>query len=113
MVYQTDDLQLGEEKYTLVASSDMVEEGDMVDIFFGKEILVLARVNGTVHAVNGICSHAYAELVDGELDEHCLYCPLHFAGFDIRDGSVVEGPADQPISVYQVVEQDGSIWIKE
>lgn len=113
MINQTDHLQLGEGKYTLVASSDSVREGEMIDIFFGKETLVLARVNGTVYAVNGICSHAYAELVDGELEDHCLYCPLHFACFDIRDGSVVEGPADEPISVYHVVEQDGSIWIKE
>ena len=112
MINQTENFQLGENKYTLVASSDSVPEGEMIEIPFGKERLVLARVNGSVYAVDGICSHAYAELVDGELEDHCLYCPLHFACFDIRDGSVVEGPADEPLPVYQVIEQDGSIWIK-
>ncbi|MFD1360914.1 Rieske (2Fe-2S) protein [Lentibacillus salinarum] len=103
---------LGDSKYTFVASSDSVNEGEMIEVSVGKETLVVARVNGSLFAVDGICTHAYSELVDGELEDHCLYCPLHFACFDIRDGSVLEGPADESLPVYNVVEQDGSIWIK-
>ncbi|CEI83060.1 ferredoxin [Oceanobacillus oncorhynchi subsp. incaldanensis] len=112
MTNQTENLPLEENKYTFAAASDSVKEGEMIDIFLGKETVVLARVDGSVYAVDGICSHAYSEMVDGELEDHCLYCPLHFACFDIRDGSVLEGPAVTPLSVYDVMEQDGSIWIK-
>ncbi|TCP22674.1 3-phenylpropionate/trans-cinnamate dioxygenase ferredoxin subunit/anthranilate 1,2-dioxygenase ferredoxin subunit [Scopulibacillus darangshiensis] len=112
MINQAGSLQLGDSKYTFVATSDSVEEGEMIEVTVGKETLVVARVHGSVHAVDGICSHAYSELVDGELEDHCLYCPLHFACFDIRDGSVVEGPADEPLSVYSVIELDGFIWVK-
>src|SRR5690625_2613442 len=112
MINQTGNLQLDKSKYTFVAYSDSLHEGEMIEVAGGKETLVVARVHGSAHAVDGICSHAYSELVDGELEGHCLYCPLHFACFDIRDGSVIEGPADEPLAVYQVVEQDGSIWIK-
>ncbi|WP_017549896.1 Rieske (2Fe-2S) protein [Salinicoccus carnicancri] len=105
-------IQSETEEYTFVAASASLEDEDMIEVLVGKETLLIARTNGNVHAVDGICSHAYAELVDGELEDHCLYCPLHFAAFDIRDGSVLEGPADTPLSVYEVFEQDGSIWVK-
>lgn len=112
MINQAKGSSLKDHKYTNVASSDSVEEGEMIDVDFGKETLVLARVSGLVHAVDGICSHAYSELVEGELEDHCLTCPLHFACFDIRDGSVLEGPADEPLSAYHVIEQDGAIWVR-
>jgi len=99
-------------QYTFAATSNSVGEGEMIEVNIGKETLVIARVEGTLHAVDGICTHAYSELADGELEDHCLLCPLHFAGFDIRDGSVLEGPADTPLFVYTVVEGDGSIWVK-
>ncbi|QQK78182.1 non-heme iron oxygenase ferredoxin subunit [Salicibibacter cibarius] len=107
------DFQLnGSSGYTFVASSDSIADGDMIEVTVGKETVVVARLYGSVYAVDGICTHAYAELIDGELEDHCLYCPLHFASFDIRDGSVTEGPADKPLPVYDVLEQDGFIWIK-
>ena len=112
LINQTGSLKIEDNKYTFVASSVSVGEGEMIEITVGKKTLVVARIHGVVHAIDGICSHAYSELVDGELEGHCLYCPLHFACFDIRDGSVVEGPADEPLSVYSVIEQDGSIWVK-
>ncbi|MFD1065447.1 MULTISPECIES: Rieske (2Fe-2S) protein [Oceanobacillus] len=116
MTIQTENLQsegnMEENKYTFVASSDSVKEGEMIDVPLGTETVVVARVDGAVFAVDGICTHAYSEMVDGELEDHCLYCPLHFACFDIRDGSVLEGPAVTPLSVYDVLEQEGSIWIK-
>lgn len=111
MSNQSESIQAGNGHYSFAVSSDSVKEGEMVEVNLGKKTLVIGRVDGSVYAVDGICSHAYSELADGELEDHCLYCPLHFACFDIRDGSVLEGPADRPLSVYDIIEQDDSIWI--
>jgi len=112
MLNQLGSPQLGDGQFTFVTSSDSLNEGEMIEVSIGKETLVVGRVNGTVFAVEGICTHAYAELVDGELEDDCLYCPLHFACFDVWDGSVLEGPADEPLPVYSVIEREGSIWVK-
>ncbi|SFD89643.1 3-phenylpropionate/trans-cinnamate dioxygenase ferredoxin subunit [Lentibacillus persicus] len=97
--------------YIYVCSSSELEEDDLFECEIGTETVVVGRGEGNVYAVQGICSHAYAELADGELDGTCLTCPLHFACFDIRDGSVLEGPADTPLQVYKAIEADGSIWV--
>jgi 3-phenylpropionate/trans-cinnamate dioxygenase ferredoxin component len=99
-------------KYVNVMASVDLQEDDPVETVVDGNIIVLARVDGKVYAVDGICSHAYAELVEGGLDGHCIHCPLHFASFDIRDGSVIEGPTDIPLKTYKVKEEDGSIWIE-
>lgn len=111
MLNQSGSVEAEFNNYDFVASSDAVEEGEIIEINIGKKTLVIGRQEGAVYAVDGICSHAYAELADGELEDHCLYCPLHFASFDIRDGSVLEGPAEKPLSVYNVMEEGNSIWI--
>lgn len=95
-----------------VCSSSELEEDDLINCEEENISIVVGRVEGKVYAVDGICSHEHSELVDGELDGNCLTCPLHFACFDIRDGSVLEGPATEPLKSYEAIEIDGSVWIK-
>lgn len=101
-----------DEDYIYVCASSELEEDDLIECEKGETTMVIGRVEGKVYAVDGICSHEHAELVDGELDENCLTCPLHFACFDIRDGSVLEGPATEPLQNYETIEVNGSIWVK-
>lgn len=100
-----------DDAYIYVCSSSELEEDDLIECETGEETIVVGRGEGKVYAVEGICTHAYSELVDGELDGTCLTCPLHFACFDIRDGSVLEGPAEKPLRVYEAIEYDGSVWV--
>lgn len=97
--------------YVYACLSTELGEGDLVECAVGTETVIVGRAGGKVYAVEGICTHAYTELVDGELDGTCLTCPLHFACFDVRDGSVLEGPAEVPLQVYEAIEADGSVWI--
>ncbi|MFD1068069.1 Rieske (2Fe-2S) protein [Oceanobacillus locisalsi] len=100
-----------DDSYMYVCSSTELEDDDLMECETESDTIVIGRVEGKVYAVDGICSHAHAELVDGELEGTCLTCPLHFACFDIRDGSVLEGPAENPLNVYEAVEYDGSVWV--
>lgn len=100
-----------DDSYIYVCSSSELEEEDLIQCEIGTETIVVGRGEGNVYAVDGICTHAYSELVDGELEGTCLTCPLHFACFDIRDGSVLEGPAETPLRVYEAIEVDGSVWV--
>ncbi|MFD2762046.1 Rieske (2Fe-2S) protein [Lentibacillus juripiscarius] len=102
-----------DDSYMYVCSSSELEEGDLIECETETEIIVVGRGDGNVYATQGICTHAHAELADGELDGTCLTCPLHFACFDIRDGSVLEGPAETPLQVYEAIEADGSVWVSK
>ncbi|SFE80421.1 Rieske (2Fe-2S) protein [Alteribacillus iranensis] len=112
MIDKTNYTELTNNGYHFVGYSTSIPDGEMQELTVGKEVVLIARIDGNLYAVDGICSHAYAELVDGELDEHCLYCPLHFACFDVRNGEVLEGPATEPLPVFDVTEENGEIWVK-
>jgi nitrite reductase/ring-hydroxylating ferredoxin subunit len=65
----------------------------------GREIVV-CRVKHGVHALDNICTHAFARLNEGRLRGTRLICPLHGASFDIRDGRALGAPATLPLAVF-------------
>lgn len=82
-------------------------EGEVVGIKVdGKEIAVY-NVGGRLYATDNICTHAFALLSDGYLEEHMIECPLHAGRFDIRDGKGQGPPISCDIRTYPV-RQNGS-----
>ena len=78
----------------------------------GREIVVCSTKDG-IYAVDNICSHAFARLSEGRLRGTRLICPLHGAGFDVRDGRALGAPASRPLATHRVrVTDDGvEIWV--
>jgi len=58
----------------------------------GKRVLV-HREGDRVSAIGAVCGHAGGPLEDGTFERHHVQCPWHDSVFDLRDGSVVHGPA--------------------
>lgn len=77
----------------LVASS-AVPEGALLRIE-DQELgpLAVARVDGRVHVIADACPHAIASLSDGFISEGHIVCPVHFAEFDLADGTPRNAPA--------------------
>ena len=65
----------------------------------GNEIL-LCNVDGTIYAIEDVCSHDGAPLDQGCLEGNCIVCPRHGATFDVRSGAVLTPPAVMPILTY-------------
>jgi len=74
----------------------------------GTDIL-LANVDGTIHATQGICSHEYFELDKGFLTGDSITCALHLSRFDLETGEALDPPAELPLAVYPVVIEDGQV----
>ena len=89
-----------------------VDDGELiaVDLDDGRQ-LCLAFVDGGWYAAQNSCTHAEYPLCDGSLDGCLVECMLHGATFDLRDGSVVEGPAVEPLVTYEVKIEDGGVWV--
>ena len=49
----------------------------------GKPV-ALCRSGGKLHAVHNVCTHQFALLSDGYVEDGCIECPLHQGRFDLR-----------------------------
>ncbi|MFK7956308.1 MAG: Rieske (2Fe-2S) protein [Lysobacterales bacterium] len=72
--------------------------------------LVISHLKGEFFAVRNQCSHARAPFDLGRLRNHKLFCPLHGAVFDARNGAALELPARRPIDAFATrVNEDGMV----
>ena len=85
---------------TLSIPLEEIPEGTKRAYLVDAREIVVCRVKQGVHALDNICSHAFARLSEGRLRGNRLICPLHGASFDIRDGRVLGAPATRPLAVH-------------
>jgi nitrite reductase/ring-hydroxylating ferredoxin subunit len=90
-----------EENLLSVPLADLLEGTVRAYSVNGREI-VICRTRDGVHALDDICTHAYARLSQGRLRGTRLICPLHGASFDVRDGRVLGAPATRPLATHEV-----------
>ena len=80
-----------------------VAEGKVLGVKInGKEIAIYHLPGGEFRATDNICTHEYALLSEGWLENGCIECPLHAAQFDVRTGKALSTPADEDLKVYQI-----------
>jgi nitrite reductase/ring-hydroxylating ferredoxin subunit len=74
----------------------------------------VARVDGRLYAFDDLCTCAdeRCPLSGGMLTGTTIMCQCHGSRFDIATGAVVDGPAAEPMKVYDVQEADGDIRIR-
>lgn len=104
----------GPEKYTDVIAEDDLQEGVMSKVEVdGRPIVLLKHPDG-IHAFDGTCPHYGGPLWEGELkdDGHVVVCPWHASHFDVRDGTVVHGPATAPVPCYDVRRRKGRLEVR-
>jgi 3-phenylpropionate/trans-cinnamate dioxygenase ferredoxin component len=79
-----------------------------------KRRISVARINGRVYAFDDLCTCAEraCPLSGGLLTGSTLMCQCHGSRFDITTGAVINGPATEPLSVYEVREVGASIQIR-
>ncbi len=77
----------------------------------GKAVAVALDEDGSVHAVDDVCSHAEVSLSEGEVEDCTIECWLHGSRFDLRTGAPTSLPATAPIAVYAVDVRDGTVHV--
>jgi len=76
------------------------------------QIGLFKHESGEFYAVEVWCSHQRVSLMNGDLEDFELMCPLHGACFDIRNGKHLSLPAVKPIESFPVKVEDGKIFLK-
>ncbi len=86
-----------------VAAKSEVAEGTVLGVRVGERDIALYHLpGGEFHATDNICSHEYALLSEGWLENGCIECPLHAAQFDVRTGKALCAPADTDLQVFEM-----------
>ncbi len=88
--------------FVKVAQVSEIRPGEMISVDVENEQVLLVNVDANIHAVDDICSHAYATLSEGELSGEEVECPLHGGGFNTVTGQPTNPPASEPLRVYKV-----------
>lgn len=94
-----------------VAALEDVAPGTLKGVRAGKELIVLANVDGDVCALEDVCSHQDFPLSDGELDGDEVICIHHGARFHACTGKNRALPAIRPVRSFPVDVRDGEIFV--
>jgi 3-phenylpropionate/trans-cinnamate dioxygenase ferredoxin subunit len=73
--------------------------------------MAVVLTEGEVFAINDICSHGQVSLAEGEVEGCALECWLHGSQFDLRTGRPLSLPATDPVPVYPVKVEDGTVFV--
>jgi nitrite reductase/ring-hydroxylating ferredoxin subunit len=69
--------------------TDALWDGEMEAFDVGTEEVLLVKVDGRIHAYDGVCPHQSMSLVEGELDDGVLTCRAHEWQFDAVSGDSI------------------------
>ena len=61
--------------YEKVAETQEIPSGQMKEIKFGAEQVLLANVNGKYYALGNVCTHEGGNLSKGTLQGNIIICP--------------------------------------
>jgi nitrite reductase (NADH) small subunit len=91
--------------------SELPPEGGLREFEAGKRTLCVARLNGTIAALDNVCSHHGGPLGQGLLENGKVICPWHAYGFDLATGLCEDDP-DERVRVFEVTVSGDDVLVK-
>jgi nitrite reductase/ring-hydroxylating ferredoxin subunit len=102
-------MTVSRELYRLCAVSD-VPPGTARKVTVGDLTIAVFNLDGDFFATDDICTHGFASLSEGYIEDGIVECPWHGGSFDIRTGVPREDPCRIPLRVYAVTVRDTEVW---
>ena len=104
------------EPFRTLAPGDAIPNDFVVPYYLDdlKRRISVARVDDRLYAFDDLCTCAEkpCPLSGGLLTGTTLMCQCHGSRFDVTAGALINGPAIEPLNVYEVQEVDGEIQIR-
>ncbi|VGO15891.1 Naphthalene 1,2-dioxygenase/salicylate 5-hydroxylase systems, ferredoxin component [Pontiella desulfatans] len=87
-----------------------LDENDSIDVVIGEEhYAVYQLAAGDYRATEGVCTHEFALLANGVLQDGCISCPKHNAKYDVCSGKVLTRPGKRDLATYPVRLKEGML----
>lgn len=81
--------------FVKVAKLSDLNAEPLLEVFVGENPIALCKVDGEIHALNGLCPHQGGPLGQGFLNGGSLMCPWHAWEFDCRTGVSSDDPGEK------------------
>lgn len=95
-----------------VAKTSDVPQGAAVRVVVDGTEVLLCNFEGTIYAIEDVCTHDGGALDQGELEGYRIMCPRHGATFDVRTGEALTLPAVMPVPKYAVRIEGDDIYVE-
>jgi 3-phenylpropionate/trans-cinnamate dioxygenase ferredoxin subunit len=87
-------------------------EDEVLGVRVGDRQIAVCRSRGALYAIDGVCTHQYALLSDGYVEDGCIECPLHQGKFALSTGAPLAPPVTQPVRVYRLRSEAGKVYVE-
>jgi len=98
--------------FTAGVPAQDIKEGGMLGGRVGDEAVLIARIDGELHAIGATCTHYQGPLADGLIKDGAVRCPWHHACFSLKTGEAVGAPAFDPVACWTVEVRGDTVFVK-
>jgi 3-phenylpropionate/trans-cinnamate dioxygenase ferredoxin subunit len=96
----------------LVAKTSEIAEDEAKKVIIGDLHIAVFNLGGEFYATDDICTHAYASLSEGYIEDGCVECPLHAGRFDIKTGKAQGVPVTEDIKTFPVRVDGDNVYVE-
>ena len=89
-------------EFHAVAKLGELDVDEAMKVMVGRAEIALYNLGGEIYATDDICSHAFASLAEGFIENGKIECPLHGGCFDIKTGKALTPPVTDDLKTYEV-----------
>jgi nitrite reductase/ring-hydroxylating ferredoxin subunit len=108
--------ELAYDGFRTIGSEETISNDFVVSYYLHdrKRRIAVARVDDRLYAFDDLCTCAdeACPVSGGLLTRTTIMCQCHGSRFDITTGSVINGPATNPLRIYEIREVEGSFRIR-
>ena len=97
----------------VVGNTSDIQEGKLMHITAGGKEIVVTKLDGNYYAMDNVCTHAGADLHEGELNNNELTCPWHGAKWDIKTGNLISFPQKlRPLQTHKLLIENHTLYVE-
>ena len=100
------------EEWHLVASTDDIEEEDVLGVNVEGTAVAVYNVKGEFYATENVCTHAFSFLSEGIVIDDIIECPVHQGRFHIPTGKPKGAPVSVALDTYATKVENGKIYVR-
>ncbi|HWF91839.1 MAG TPA: Rieske (2Fe-2S) protein [Terriglobales bacterium] len=94
----------------LASQSEMPGEGEAREFLCADKTLCVAKINGTITAIDNVCLHEGGPLSEGVIENGKIVFPWHGWEYDLVTGQTGDNPTDK-VAVYPIKIEDGAVFV--
>ena len=97
--------------YVKVGTVDDFPVNEVKTRIVKNEHVSVVNAQGKFYAFSGFCTHVRVPLRGSYVENKWVCCWLHFSVFNMETGECEDGPAKEPLSIYDVRLEGGDVLV--